>query len=68
MPFEIVSFDSRSADYYGTVRLELEKKGQLIGPNDLVIAATVLAHGGVLVTHNVKEFKRVKGLKVEDWV
>ena len=45
----------------------LTHAGQLIGPNDLLIAATALAHGAILVTHNTAEFSRVPGLLIEDW-
>ncbi|MBX7208870.1 MAG: PIN domain-containing protein [Verrucomicrobiaceae bacterium] len=52
---------------YRDTRFILEKSGQTIGPNDLLIAAHALALGAVLVTNNTKEFKRVKGLKCENW-
>ena len=66
-PFEVIPFCDKSSVCYAQVRSDLEKKGTPIGPNDLILAATVLAHGGTLVTHNTKEFRRVKGLKSEDW-
>jgi tRNA(fMet)-specific endonuclease VapC len=66
-PLAVVPFDEAAATHYARVRAELERRGEVIGPNDLVIAATVLAHGGVLVTHNVREFRRVDGLALEDW-
>lgn len=66
-PFEIVPFCSRCARIYGKVRSELERNGTRIGPNDLLIAATALAHGAVLVTNNVNELKRVPGLSLESW-
>ncbi|MCL1796739.1 MAG: type II toxin-antitoxin system VapC family toxin [Eggerthellaceae bacterium] len=66
-PFEIVAFDDVSANMYGQIRCSLEKKGQIIGFNDLIIAATVMAHEGTLVTANTKEFSRIKSLKLEDW-
>ena len=65
--FKIVSFDNDMASKYGIIRSELEKDGKIIGPNDLIIASTVLARDGILVTNNVKEFKRVEGLELEDW-
>lgn len=46
---------------------ELRKRGSSIGPMDTLIAGTVLAHGATLVTHNVREFQRVRGLDVVDW-
>jgi tRNA(fMet)-specific endonuclease VapC len=67
-PFEIVSFDDQAAVSYAKIRATLEKKGKIIGPNDLVIAATVMANKGVLVSHNTKEFKQVSGLILEDWI
>ncbi|MDR3336291.1 MAG: PIN domain-containing protein [Treponema sp.] len=65
--FEIVVFDTAAARQYAIIRAYLEKKGNIIGPNDLVIAATVVANNGILVTHNVKEFKRAPHLSLEDW-
>jgi tRNA(fMet)-specific endonuclease VapC len=53
---------------YAILRTDLERKGQLIGPNDMLIAAHALALGAILVTDNVREFKRVKGLRVENWL
>ncbi|MEZ4753117.1 MAG: type II toxin-antitoxin system VapC family toxin [Bdellovibrionota bacterium] len=68
MPFEIISFCTISAEHYGAIRQDLEKKGKMIGANDLIIASTVLANNGTLVSHNSKEFKRVKGLEFVDWL
>ena len=62
--FEVVPFDSRCAHIYAQVRSELERAGKIIGPNDLTIAATVLAHDGTLATNNVREFKRIPQLKL----
>ena len=67
MPYEIVPFDDSMAKPYAEMRAALERKGQKIGYNDSLIAATVLVKGGVLVTHNTKEFSRVEGLMLEDW-
>ena len=53
---------------YAVLRADLERKGQLIGPNDMLIAAHALALDAILVTDNVREFKRVKGLKIENWL
>ena len=60
-------FDDRCAEEYGLIRAELERAGTPIGPNDVLIAATARAHGAVLVTHNVREFSQVAGLRIEDW-
>ncbi|MBF0500185.1 MAG: type II toxin-antitoxin system VapC family toxin [Candidatus Riflebacteria bacterium] len=67
-PFEIVGFNDNAAVLYAKIRASLEKKGKVIGPNDLIIAATVMAQKGILITHNVKEFKQISGLLLEDWV
>ncbi len=67
-PFEIVPFDNGAAEAYADIRADAERAGASIGPNDLVIAAIVLSHQGVLVTNNEKEFRRVPGLGVENWV
>ena len=55
------------AHEYSVLRAALEKKGEIIGNNDLWIAAHALAAGLVLVTNNEREFKRVPGLKVQNW-
>ena len=60
-------FDTAAASTYGKIRAALEKKGRPIGPNDMLIAAHALSLGLVLVSDNVGEFGRVKGLKVENW-
>lgn len=49
------------------IRAELSRLGQPIGPNDLLIASTAVAHDLVLVSHNTDEFSRVVGLRLEDW-
>jgi tRNA(fMet)-specific endonuclease VapC len=66
-PFEIIPFDMASAQAYGGIRVSLEKAGQIIGPNDLIIASTVISRCGTLVTNNIVEFSRVKHLEIEDW-
>ena len=66
--FPSVAYDDRSAEHYGRVRAHLASIGLLIGPNDLLIAATALANGLTLVTNNTSEFSRVPGLVIEDWL
>ncbi len=66
-PYEIVPFDDACTAQYGKIRAQLEAAGRKIGPNDLLIAATAIAHGATLLTHNVREFSRVPWLQVEDW-
>jgi tRNA(fMet)-specific endonuclease VapC len=56
-----------AAESYGMLRADLESKGDMIGNNDLWIAAHALAAGLTLVTNNEKEFRRVRGLKVQNW-
>jgi len=62
-----VDFDRNAASVYGRVRAALEKRGALIGPYDLQIAAHALALGLVLVSDNVSEFRRVRALRIENW-
>lgn len=66
--FRIEAFDQRASRCYGPLRAELERRGQLIGPNDLMIAAHALALDLTLVTDNTGEFSRVAGLRVENWL
>ena len=65
--FKTVAFSDKAIEEYGNIRTQLESCGNTISANDLIIASTVKANEGILVTHNVKEFERIKGLKVEDW-
>ena len=67
-PFEIISYDESASIYYGQIRSHLEKKGYVIGPLDMLIAAHALSEKLTLITNNEKEFKRVKSLKIENWV
>ena len=64
---ECLDFDLRAAASYGRVRDRLEVSGTPIGPNDMLIAAHALSRGLTVVTDNVAEFGRVKGLRVESW-
>jgi tRNA(fMet)-specific endonuclease VapC len=66
-PIMSLAFDDACAEHYGALRASLAAAGRPIGPNDLLIAATALAHDLTLVTHNLREFSRVAGLKIEDW-
>jgi len=65
---EIRSFDQNAAVTYGDIRSDLEKRGEVIGANDLLIAAHALSLRWTLVTNNEKEFKRIRDLRVENWV
>lgn len=63
----VLSLPESAAEAYGAIRAQLEKKGYMIGNNDLWIAAHVRAAGLTLVTNNEREFRRVPGLKIENW-
>jgi tRNA(fMet)-specific endonuclease VapC len=67
-PMAVLPFDDKAADAYGKIRADLQSRGMSIGPLDTLIAAHALAHGMCLVTNNIREFKRVAGLKLENWV
>jgi len=66
--FEIVSFDEKACTAYAKIRHSLERSGTPVGPMDLLIASIGLAYNFTVVTNNIKEFKRVKGLKLQNWV
>jgi len=65
---QVLALDVPADAEYGGIRAELEAAGQPIGPNDLLIAAHAYALDAVLVTANVREFSRVRALKVENWL
>ena len=65
--FLSLPFDDAAAEHYGRIRADLTARGLTIGGNDMLIAATALANGCTLVTHNTAEFSRVPGLVIEDW-
>jgi tRNA(fMet)-specific endonuclease VapC len=64
----IADLPAMAADHYGQIRAELQRTGQIIGNNDLWLAAHARANGWVLVTNNEREFERVPALLVENWV
>ncbi|MBD1211332.1 MAG: type II toxin-antitoxin system VapC family toxin [Dolichospermum sp.] len=65
--FVSLPFDDDASFIYGRIRAELSAKGIIIGANDLQIAAIAMVNNLILVTHNVREFSRVNGLRFEDW-
>lgn len=67
-PLEILTYDEMAAGAYGYIRFQLEKDSHPIGPLDLLIAAHALSQNLILVTNNDKEFRRITGLKVENWI
>lgn len=64
----VLPYDDHAAWHYGNIRATLEKSGQPIGVNDLHIAAQARSQGLTLVTNNLREFERVPGLLIENWV
>jgi tRNA(fMet)-specific endonuclease VapC len=65
--FETLAFDDVAAEFYGTIRADLERAGTPIGNNDMLIAAIARANNCIMVTRNQREFVRVAGLQVEVW-
>ncbi|MDR0512273.1 MAG: PIN domain-containing protein [Treponema sp.] len=63
----IIDFDSSQSELYAKVRLKLEKSGTPLDNMDMLIAAAALSAGAILVSHNVKHFGKIQGIKVEDW-
>jgi len=67
-PFDIIEFNDNDAEVFGIIRADLEKRGLVIGPYDMQIAAQAITRDFVLVTNNTAEFSRVPNLKLENWV
>jgi tRNA(fMet)-specific endonuclease VapC len=65
---DVLPYDAKASQHYGQIKATLEKKGQIIGENDIHIAAHATSHGLILVSNNVREFKRVPNLVLENWV
>jgi tRNA(fMet)-specific endonuclease VapC len=65
---EVLEWTPDAAKHYAEIRADLKKKGQQLGSNNLLIAAHARSIGAVIVTNNVKDFGRVKGLKLENWM
>ena len=63
----VLSFGPNEARAAAAIRAQLERKGMIIGPYDILISGTALAQHAILVTHNVREFGRIPRLQVEDW-
>ena len=64
----VLDWSRRAAEHYADIRANLHKRGALIGANDLMIAAHGRSLAATVVTNNIREFSRVKGLSVENWV
>lgn len=65
---EVLPFDEAAAAHYGDIRAALERRGQVIGSYDMMIAGHARSRGLVVVTGNLGEFGRVEGLRSEDWL
>ncbi|HOY23887.1 MAG TPA: tRNA(fMet)-specific endonuclease VapC [Cellvibrio sp.] len=65
---DVLPFDSEAATHAGQIRAELAKAGKTIGAYDQMIAAQARANGLILVTNNLREFERVNGLRLENWI
>lgn len=64
----IVSFDAKSAFIYGELRADLEKSGKVISHTDMQIAAIGMANDFILITGNIRHFKRIPNLRIENWI
>jgi len=64
----VLALDEDASLHYAKIRAHLELRGQIIGANDLWIAAQTVSRNLTLVTENLREFRRVPGLKIENWV
>lgn len=65
---EVLPYDAKASQHYGQIKASLEKRGEIIGENDIHIAAHAISQGLILVTNNLCEFKRVANLALENWV
>ncbi|RWX43930.1 tRNA(fMet)-specific endonuclease VapC [Candidatus Electrothrix aarhusensis] len=65
---EILEYGKKAAEHYGDIRADLERRGTPIGVNDLHIAGHARSEGLVVVTNNLREFERVAGLRVTNWL
>ena len=65
---DVLPYDAKASQHYGQIKAALEKRGEIIGENDIHIAAHAISQGLILVTNNLQEFKRVPNLARENWV
>ena len=65
---DVLPYDAKASQHYGQIKATLERKGEIIGENDIQIAAHAISQGLILVSNNVKEFNRVPSLALENWV
>ncbi len=67
LDFDVHDYGASTTVFYGELRADLDRRGRPIGPMDMMITAHALSLDATLVTHNTREFRRVKGLRIEDW-
>ena len=65
---EVLPYEAKASQHFGQIKAALERKGEVIGENDIHIAAHAISQGLILVTNNLREFKRVTNLALENWV
>jgi tRNA(fMet)-specific endonuclease VapC len=65
---EVLPFDAKAAAHYGQLRAELARAGTPCGPHDMQIGGHARSEGLIVVTNNLREFSRMPGVRVEDWV
>ena len=65
---EVLDYSNKASAHYGDIRADLERKGQIIGVNDMHIAAHARSEGLIAVTDNARKFGRVDGLRIENWL
>ena len=65
---DVLPYDAKASQHYGQIKAALEKRGEIIGENDIHIAAHAISQGLILVTNNLQEFKRVPNLALENWI
>lgn len=65
---DVLPYDAKASQQYGHIKAALEKRGEIIGENDIHIAAHAISQGLILVTNNLREFKRVPNLALENWI
>jgi tRNA(fMet)-specific endonuclease VapC len=65
---DVLSFDTEAAAHYADIRADLERRGQVIGPYDMMIAGHARSRGLIVITNNLHEFTRVPALRAEDWL
>jgi tRNA(fMet)-specific endonuclease VapC len=65
---DVLPFEAKAAAHYGQVRAELERAGTPCGPHDMQIGGHARSEGLIVVTNNLREFNRMPGLRVENWV